>query len=134
MACIYVPLAAAGLAVLENDHDVYHALRDLIVSLVPESKKSPDMKRPDRRSKTGFVHSHLRAACLQTSIVIPIVDGALAMSPWQEVVMYDFDNRVSRREIVVQIIAETEESASLGAGGARGGTGGSLPPGRARPM
>lgn len=133
-ACVYVPLAAAGLVILENDRDVHQAFRDLIVSLIPESEKSRDVKRPDRRSKTGFLHSHLRAACLQTSLVIPIIEGSLAMGPWQEVVMYDFDDRISRREIVVQIMAEAEESTSHGAGGARGGSGGSLPPGRARPM
>ena len=46
----------------------------------------------------GF--SHVRSALLKTSLAIPIVDGALALGTWQQVVVLNLDNRARAREVV----------------------------------
>ena len=40
------------------------------------------------------------------SITVPIVDGALPLGTWQQIILLDFDTRGRRREIVVQIVGE----------------------------
>ena len=50
--------------------------------------------------------SHVRAALLGPSLTIPFVDGALTLGTWQQIMVIEFDTRVRRREIVVQMIGE----------------------------
>lgn len=49
--------------------------------------------------------SHVRAAMLGPSLTIPIVDGALTLGTWQQIMLLEFDTRPRAREIVIQIIA-----------------------------
>ena len=48
--------------------------------------------------------SHVRAAMLGPSLTIPIVDGALTLGMWQQIMLLEFDTRPRAREIVIQII------------------------------
>ena len=50
--------------------------------------------------------SHVRAALLGPSLTIPFVDGALTLGTWQQIMVLEFDTRVRRREIVLQMIGE----------------------------
>ncbi len=54
----------------------------------------------------GF--SHLRAALFGPSVAIPIENGQPCLGTWQQVVLLDFDNRPRTREIIVQLIGESE--------------------------
>jgi secondary thiamine-phosphate synthase enzyme len=51
-------------------------------------------------------HSHVRAALLGPSLVVPIVDGRLSLGTWQQIVLVDFDTRPRQREVVVQVMGE----------------------------
>ncbi len=51
-------------------------------------------------------HSHVRASLLGSGLTIPLVQGALTLGTWQQVVLIDFDTRPRNRRIVVQIIGE----------------------------
>lgn len=134
VAVILVPISTGGLALIENDRAIVEALRDLIVQLVPETKEA----RPDRRSKTGATYAHLRSLLLHPSLALPVIGGDLAIGHWQDIILYDFDDRIARREFLVQITGESGEAsgggrAAGGAGAPGGGRGGpSLPPGRAK--
>ncbi len=48
-------------------------------------------------------HAHLRAAVIGPSETIPLVDGALALGTWQQIVLSDFDDRPRKRTVTVQI-------------------------------
>ncbi|EKD42801.1 MAG: hypothetical protein ACD_73C00014G0001, partial [uncultured bacterium] len=58
------------------------------------------------KSGSGHKQSHIRAAMLHSSIVIPIKDGKLLLGPWQEVIVVDFDDKVGRREINIHVLGE----------------------------
>ncbi len=49
-------------------------------------------------------HSHVRATFTGPSITVPLVDGALTLGTWQQIVLLDFDTRPRERKIVVQVI------------------------------
>ena len=40
------------------------------------------------------------------SVTVPLVDGALALGTWQQIVLLEFDTRARQREVIVQVIAE----------------------------
>ena len=130
LACVLVPLGAGGVAILENDPSVQEAFRDLLVSLVPETSG----ERPVRHSKTGAPHAHLRALFTHPSLTVPVINGELGIGHWQELILYDLDDRIARREFLVHIVDGGAADGASGAsarGGPRGG-GQSLPPGRAK--
>lgn len=51
-------------------------------------------------------HSHVRATLLGPSLALPIVDGALQLGTWQQIILIDFDTRPRNRKIIVQILGE----------------------------
>jgi secondary thiamine-phosphate synthase enzyme len=50
----------------------------------------------------GF--SHVRSALLKTSLSLPVVDGALVVGTWQQVVAINLDNRERERELVAVLV------------------------------
>lgn len=106
---IFIPGGTAGVTILENDSQLKENLKDLIEEFVPDGENESQVKR---RSGSGSNKAHLRAQILNTSLTIPIEQGNLLMSPWQEVIVYDFDDQSSRREVLIHVMA---------AGGAGGG-------------
>ena len=48
--------------------------------------------------------SHVRTALLGPSITVPLVDGALTLGTWQQIMLLEFDTRPREREIVVQLV------------------------------
>lgn len=102
---VYVPGTTAGVVILENDPAVHEDLKKLVTSFVPDSGGI----RPQRKSGSGRVEAHLRAAFLTSSVSIPVKDGRLLLGPWQEVVVIDFDDKVGRREVTVHVMGEAPE-------------------------
>jgi secondary thiamine-phosphate synthase enzyme len=51
-------------------------------------------------------HAHVRASLLGPGVTIPLVQGALALGTWQQVVLIDFDTRPRERQIVLQIMGD----------------------------
>jgi secondary thiamine-phosphate synthase enzyme len=52
----------------------------------------------------GNGYSHVRAALLGPSIVLPVAGGRLETGTWQQVVLCDFDNRPRTRRIHLQVM------------------------------
>ncbi len=51
-------------------------------------------------------HSHVRATLMGPSLTIPLVDGAMTLGTWQQVILLDFDTSHRQRQIVVQVMGE----------------------------
>lgn len=99
---VLIPGATAGIALLEGDPTIHEAYRQWVLAQVPESEGP----RPQRRSGSGRDSAHLRAALVGVQLTLPVMDGKLMSSPWQDVVLFDFDDKPGRREITVQILGE----------------------------
>jgi secondary thiamine-phosphate synthase enzyme len=50
--------------------------------------------------------SHVRAALLGPSLVVPFQNGKLLLGTWQQIILLEFDTRPRRRELIVQIAGE----------------------------
>ena len=48
--------------------------------------------------------AHLRTALTQTSLSIPLIDGALGLGTWQGLYLFEHRRRPHEREIIVQVL------------------------------
>ncbi len=100
---ILIPGGTAGVTLLENDPKIYEEYKGWVESQIPASSGS----RPSRRSGSGRNDAHLRASLIGVTLSIPLMDGKLMTAPWQEVVLFDFDDsKVGRREITIQVMGD----------------------------
>ena len=49
-------------------------------------------------------HSHVRAATVGPALALPVVDGAIPLGTWQQIVFMDFDTRPRRRTVHLSVI------------------------------
>ncbi len=103
-ATLFVSGSTAALTTIEYEPGLVEDLKTFVEKLIPSNRR---YQHDDRwGDDNGF--SHLRAALFGPSLAIPIVDGALSLGTWQQVILLDFDNRPRAREIIVQLIGEIE--------------------------
>jgi secondary thiamine-phosphate synthase enzyme len=97
---LYAQGATAALMVQENDDpNIALDVLDCLDQVAPAG-----VWRHDRVDNNGA--SHIQAGLVGPSETIPIRDGRLALSTWQNVFLCDFDGPRSRRIIVVTIVGE----------------------------
>jgi secondary thiamine-phosphate synthase enzyme len=99
---LFISGSTAALTTIEFESGVLHDLRKAIERLAP--KDIP--YEHDRKWGDGNGYSHVRAAIMGPSLIIPIRGGTLLLGTWQQIVLLDFDNRPRRRRVTVQIMGE----------------------------
>lgn len=52
----------------------------------------------------GNGYAHIRAAIIGNSTMVPLIDGALQLGTWQQIVLIDFDNKPRNRTVYVQLV------------------------------
>ena len=102
IATIFCPSSTSALTTIEYESGAISDLRRLFDEIIPVNREYAH----NERWHDGNGHSHVRAALLGPSLVIPFVDGKLTLGTWQQVIYVDFDNRPRQRELVVQLIGE----------------------------
>ena len=50
--------------------------------------------------------SHVRAALLGPSLTVPVVDRALVLGTWQQIMLLECDTQAREREVVIQVMGE----------------------------
>ena len=95
---VYVQGATAGIMIQENwddsvQRDVVSLLRKLIPSGVWEH---------DRQDGNG--DSHLKAGIVGPQETIPIIDGKMGLSTWQNIFLCEFDGPREQRNIAVTVM------------------------------
>ena len=93
---VYVPHTTAGVTI--NEHADPAVARDFESAL----ERIVDDGWPWKHLEDGEVNpwSHVRASLTATSVVIPLVDGNLALGTWQGIFLCEFDGPRTRRVIV----------------------------------
>jgi len=98
MVNVYVQGATAGIMVQENwDDSVQNDVITLLRKLVP-----PGVWEHDTQDNNG--DAHLKAGIVGPSETIPIVDGKMGLSTWQNIFLCEFDGPRNDRSIVVTLI------------------------------
>ena len=99
---VYVQGATAGIMIQENwDDSVQNDVVILFRKLIPHG-----VWQHDALDNNG--DSHLKAGIVGPSETIPIIDGKLGLSTWQNIFLCEFDGPRKERNIVVTLIEDTE--------------------------
>lgn len=101
-ALLFVPGSTGALTTIEFERGAVADLKRAIDRLAPRDVEYDH----DLRWGDGNGYSHVRAALIGPSLTVPVVEAALVLGTWQQIVLCDFDNRPRRRKIVLQIVSD----------------------------
>ena len=94
---VYVQGATAALMIQENwDDSVQEDVINLLNKLIP-----PGVWLHDRQDNNG--DAHLKAGIVGPDESIPIIDGKLGLSTWQNIFVCEFDGPRQRRNVIVTL-------------------------------
>lgn len=97
MASVYVQGATAAIMIQENwDQSVQNDMITLLRKLIPSG-----VWEHDAQDNNG--DAHLKAGIVGPSETIPILNGSLGLSTWQNIFLCEFDGPRSSRRIVVTV-------------------------------
>ena len=95
---VYVQGATAGIMIQENwDDSVQNDVVSLFKKLIPHG-----IWEHDAQDDNG--DSHLKAGIVGPSETIPVINGKMGLSTWQNIFLCEFDGPRKQRNIVVTLI------------------------------
>ena len=101
LVAVFATGSTVAITTMEYEPGGVHDLQALLERLIPsEAEYQHNVRNHDTNA-----HAHLRAAVIGPSKTIPLLDGALALGIWQQVVLIDFDDRPRRRTVTVQVLS-----------------------------
>ena len=90
---VYMPHTTAGLTINENaDPDVARDILAGLARLVPATG--------DYRHAEGNSDAHIKASLMGFYVMVPVIDGRLALGTWQAIYFCEFDGPRHRRLLV----------------------------------
>jgi len=96
---IYVQGATAAIMIQENwDNSVQNDVVTLLKKLIPAR-----IWEHDAQDSNG--DAHLKAGIVGPSETVPIIDGKLGLSTWQNIFLCEFDGPRSKRNVVISTIS-----------------------------
>jgi len=102
LVCLYAQGATCAMMIQENwDESVQTDVVDLLQKLIPRGVWLHDQQ-------DGNGDSHLKAGLVGPSETIPIVEGRLGLSRWQNIFFCEFDGPRRERNIICTILADTD--------------------------
>ncbi|MEW7973167.1 MAG: secondary thiamine-phosphate synthase enzyme YjbQ [Candidatus Thiodiazotropha endolucinida] len=97
---VYAQGATAAIMIQENwDQSVQTDVVNLLSKMIPQGVWLHD-------AQDGNGDSHLKAGLVGPSETIPIIDGKLGLSRWQNIFFCEFDGPRSDRRVVCTIVSE----------------------------
>jgi secondary thiamine-phosphate synthase enzyme len=97
MASVYVQGSTAAIMIQENwDESVQTDVVNLLRKLIPHG-----VWQHDAQDNNG--DAHLKAGIVGPGETIPIIDGELGLSTWQNIFLCEFDGPRSNRKVVVTV-------------------------------
>lgn len=96
----YVSGSTASLTTIEFEPGLLVDLPEALERIAPQNIEY----KHDEMWHDGNGYAHVRAAIMGNSLTIPLIDGALQLGTWQQIVLIDFDNKSRTRTIYIQIV------------------------------
>lgn len=101
-AVVYVYVAGSTVSVtnIEFEPGLLVDLPEALDRIAPVDKSY----HHDDTWHDGNGYSHIRASIVGNSTMVPLLQGALQLGQWQQIVLVDFDNKARTRTVHVQIL------------------------------
>lgn len=97
---VYVAGSTVSITNIEFEPGLLVDLPEALENIAPAGKDY----HHDATWHDGNGYAHVRASIVGNSTTIPLIDGALQLGTWQQIVLIDFDNKPRTRNVYVQII------------------------------
>lgn len=101
-AVVYVYVAGSTVSITNIEYEP-GLLKDLPEALEKFAPVEKDYHH-DETWHDGNGYAHIRASIVGNSTMVPLIDGALQLGQWQQIVLIDFDNKARTRTVHVQIL------------------------------
>ena len=98
-ALVFVSGSTAGLTTIEYEPGLVKDLKEAFQRLAPDNL---DYAHHQTWGDDNG-HSHVCAALIGPSLLVPFTQGKLAFGTWQHIVLVDFDTRPRQRNLTVQL-------------------------------
>ena len=100
LVCVYAQGATAAIMIQENwDESVQTDVVNFLGRLIPRGVWLHD-------AQDGNGDAHLKAGLVGPSETIPLMDGELGLSRWQNIFFCEFDGPRHKRKVVCNVIAD----------------------------
>ena len=97
---VYAQGATAAVMIQENwDESVQEDVIDFLAQQIPRGVWKHD-------AQDGNGDAHLKAGLVGPSETIPLIDGRLGLSRWQNIFFCEFDGPRQQRAVVVTVLAD----------------------------
>src|SRR5574344_480530 len=97
---VYVAGSTVSITNIEFEPGILVDLPEAFENIAPVGKDY----HHDETWHDGNGYAHIRASIVGNSTSIPLIDGALQLGTWQQIVLIDFDNKPRHRTVYVQIV------------------------------
>jgi len=102
LVSVYAQGATAGIMIQENwDDSVQTDVVNLLAKVIP-----PGVWLHDAQDGNG--DAHLKSGLVGPSETIPLIDGKLGLSTWQNIFFCEFDGPRDERSIVCTVLADSD--------------------------
>jgi secondary thiamine-phosphate synthase enzyme len=102
VVCIYAQGATAAIMIQENwDDSVQTDVVNLLRKMIPQGVWLHD-------AQDGNGDAHLKSGLVGPSETIPLIDGKLGLSTWQNIFFCEFDGPRNDRQVVVTILLDSD--------------------------
>jgi len=103
LVSVYAQGATAAIMVQENwDESVQTDVVHLLQKLIPKGVWLHDQQ-------DGNGDSHLKSGLVGPSETIPLINGELGLSRWQNIFLCEFDGPRQERAVVVTVISDSQQ-------------------------
>jgi len=99
---LFIGGSTAGLSTIEYEPGLLKDLPEMFDQVAPYEKDYAHHQTWGDRNGAA----HCRAPLIGPSLVIPFVNRRFTLGTWQQVVLFDFDDRGRQREVVCQFQGE----------------------------
>ncbi len=101
VACLYAQGATGAIMIQENwDDSIRLDVVSCLKMLIPQGVWEHD-------KQDGNGDAHIKAGIVGPSEVIPIINGELGLSTWQNIFFCDFDGPRNKRTIILTLLSDS---------------------------
>jgi len=101
LVSVYVQGATAAVMIQENwDDSVQTDVVNFLRQIIPQGVWLHDQQ-------DGNGDSHLKAGLVGPSETVPIIDGSLGLSTWQNIFLCEFDGPRTQRQVVCTVLGDS---------------------------
>lgn len=96
---IFTPSACTSIKIIENEPGLNFDVSKMLELIAPVNK----IYQHDNLWHDGNAYSHLKTILFGSAITLPIIDSQIALGAFQQIVLIDFDNKPSQKEVIVSV-------------------------------